>query len=359
MTYRMLGIMSGTSLDGLDLCRCDLTYERGRWSYDLARAATVPYPEAWRARLDAAIALAPDATGPLDIAYATYLAEAVAAFLTADERDVVVASHGHTVHHDPASGYTRQIGDPVTVARLTGRRVVADFRSLDVRLGGEGAPLVPVVDRLLFGGAAACVNLGGFANLSYERDGRRVASDATVCNLLLNRLAERRGLRYDDRGALAAAGTADPVLLALLDADPFFRRPPPKSLGREWFEAAVWPPFSRKLDEGSLGLEDALATAVRHVVVQLSRLLAAAPAGEVLVTGGGARNTHLLNGLRQNLPRGAHLAEAPELLVDYKEALAFALLGALRLRGETNVLASVTGARRDSCSGVIAEPSLV
>ena len=356
MTYRMLGLMSGTSLDGLDLCRCDLKVVGGQWSYQILRAATVAYSPEWRSRLDRAIALAPGALGPLDLTYAAYLAEAANAFL-GDETDVVIASHGHTVHHAPSRGYTRQIGDPSTIARLTGRRVVADFRSEDVRLGGEGAPLVPLVDRLLFGTAAACVNLGGFANLSYEDGNRRIASDVTVCNLLLDRLAARRGLRYDDGGEIARGGRIDGGLLRELATDPFFTRAPPKSLGREWFEAKIWPPFSRKLEAGTLSIPDALATAVRHLVTQVTDALGTAPGGAILVTGGGARNTFLLEGLRQNLPSGATRAPTPETLVDFKEALAFALLGALRLRGETNVLSSVTGARRDSSSGVVAEPT--
>lgn len=358
--YRMLGLMSGTSLDGLDLCRCDLTVdgERPTWRYRILRAATVPYPPEWRERLDGAIASPPEALGPLDRDYGAYLAGVANDFLADDEADVVVASHGHTVHHEPARGYTRQIGDPATLARGTGRRVVADFRRLDVRLGGEGAPLVPLADRLLFGAAAACVNLGGFANLSYESVGRRLAADVTVCNLLLDRLAARRGLRYDPGGRLASGGQADAPLARELAADPFFARAPPKSLGREWFEAAVWPRFSRKLDDGTLSVEDALATAVAHVSTQLAASLRAAPPGEVLVTGGGAHNVYLLEGLRQNLPAGMTLAPVSDLLVDYKEALAFALLGALRLRGETNVLSSVTGARRDSSSGTVVEPAL-
>ena len=359
MTYRMLGLMSGTSLDGLDLCRCDLRVEGGRWSYAVLAARTVPYSPTWRQRLDEAIATPRDGLGALDAAYGHYLGTAARAFLDelGERLPVVVASHGHTVHHEPQRGYTRQIGHPDAVARAAGCRVVADFRTGDVALGGEGAPLVPVADRLLFGEYAACVNLGGFANYSFEREGGRLASDVTVCNLLMDRLAARAGLPYDEGGRLAASGTVDEALLRELNADEYFLRSAPKSLGREWLEAAVWPRFLRKLNGGTLSTQDALATAVAHVAYQLADALSECGPGSILVTGGGARNAFLLEGLRQNLPRGARLAEATPELVDFKEALAFALLGALRLRGEDNVLASVTGACRDSCGGVIAEPA--
>ena len=361
MTYRMLGLMSGTSLDGLDLCRCDLHVGGGRWSYDLLAARTVAYEPAWRRRLDAAIGLPRDGLAELDEAYGRLLGTAAREFLAelGESAPVVVASHGHTVHHEPDDEYTRQVGDPRALAEASGCRVVADFRTGDVALGGQGAPLVPAADALLFGEYAACVNLGGFANFSYEAAGRRLASDVTVCNLLLDRLAARVGLAYDEGGRLASTGRVDASLLGDLDAEPFFARPTPKSLGREWFEARIWPQFSRKLDGGSVAVPDALATALAHVGRQLGRALRGVPAGSILVTGGGAHNATLLRGFRQNVPHGARLAAAGPELTDYKEALAFACLGALRLRGEVNVLATVTGARRDSCAGVIAEPPVV
>ncbi len=362
MKYAMLGLMSGTSLDGVDLCRCNLANFGGHWSYEIVSAATVPYPNAWRARLDAAIDSPRTGLAEIDAEYAGYLAGLVLDFQRGEAAPVVLASHGHTVHHVPAEGYTRQIGSPQILADLTGYRVVGDFRSGDVALGGQGAPLVPIVDRMLFGDKAVCINLGGFANLSFEREGERVASDVTVCNLLLNRLAEQLQLRFDESGHLAATGRVDRALLTGLNGLPFFALSAPKSLGREWFEQYVWPLFWQKLTQSAAtetSVRDLLATAVAHVVGQLTDALPAGVGGEVLVTGGGAFNAFLIDGFRQNLPNAYRLAVAPPELIEYKEALAFALLGALRLRGEINVLSSVTGARRDSSSGVVAEPSAV
>ncbi len=362
MKYAMIGVMSGTSLDGVDLCRCDVWQDDGAWRYEIHRAATVPYTEAWRTRLDDAISLPRGGLNALDREYAIYLAELINDFTRGETAPLTVASHGHTIHHRPAEGYTKQVGHPQVLADHTGRPVVADFRREDVSLGGQGAPLVPVADWLLFGDAAVCINLGGFANFSFERNGHRLAADVTVCNLLLNRLASTIGLPYDDGGRLAAMGQADVALLTELDALPYFQQPLPKSLGREWFESSVWPLFSRKLDvatDGKRCAEKLLATAVAHIVQQLIDALPSDAHGQVLVTGGGAFNSFLMEGFRQNLPHGLCVAETSNQLIEYKEALAFALLGALRLREEVNVLSSVTGASRDSCSGVIALPRAV
>ena len=360
MIYSAVGLMSGTSLDGVDLCACRLEYSANRWQAQIERAQTVAYSPEWRQRLDRAISLGRDELHDLDISYATYLAGVLSRFCGSAPPPDLVASHGHTVHHVPAEGYTRQIGDPQTIARLTGLTVVGDFRRGDVALGGQGAPLVPVVDRLLFGDFAACINLGGFANISYERGRERVAGDITVCNLLLNRLSEQLDLPYDAEGELARQGHIDAKLLRQLEDLPYLRQKMPKSLGREWFEEAVWPLFDAFLERtagDSATVKDALATASAHIATQLAESCASAPAGKILVTGGGAHNAFLLDGFRQNLPAGAEVVVPEASIVDYKEALAFALLGTLRLRGETNILCSVTGASRDSSGGVICRPS--
>ena len=362
MTHELIGLMSGTSLDGLDLCHCTFEEAAGQWDFGIHAAATRPYPPEWRARLAESIALPRDGLLDIDRAYGSYLATAIDAFAREHgiDRRVAVASHGHTVHHVPAEGYTRQIGDPQVIADASGRVVVADFRSGDVALGGQGAPLVPMADRLLFGQYAACVNLGGIANLSYERDGRRVAGDVTVCNLLSDRLAARLGRAYDAAGALARAGQPDRTLLARLAHLDFLQAPMPKSLGREWLEREVWPLYTAYLatrGETRAATIDALSTAGVHLATELARAVSDAPQGQILVTGGGAYNAFVMEGFRQNLtPRHTLDAVSPQL-IDYKEALAFALLGALRLRGEINILASVTGARRDSSGGVVCHPS--
>ena len=357
----VVGAMSGTSLDGLDLALVRLARRAGgAWDFALLAAETLPYDDDWRARLEGAFAKTGPALDELDAAYGRWLGGEVRRFAAAaGVRPDLVASHGHTVHHRPREGYTRQIGDPRFLQEACGIPVVADFRTSDVALGGQGAPLVPVADRLLFGAYAQCLNLGGFANVSHESaGGRRLAYDVTVVNVLLNRLAEAAGRPYDAGGAMARAGRTDEGVVARLDALPFYGMAPPKSLGREWLEASVWPVFAA----AALSPRDALATATAHVARQLAAALARGPAGEVLVTGGGAYNTFLISRVRDRLP-GIHRLVLPEggeaggggaaSLVDFKEAVAFALLGALRVRGEPNALASVTGAARDSSGGVV------
>ena len=357
----VVGVMSGTSLDGLDLALVRLARrDDATWAYELLAGVTRPYDPGWRGRLEGAFADTDPAIDALDAAYGRWLGEEVWRFAAAaGATPDLVASHGHTVHHRPGEGYTRQVGDPRLLHEVCGIPVVADFRTADVALGGEGAPLVPVADRLLFGAYAQCLNLGGFANVSYEApDGRRLAYDITVVNALLNRLAEAAGRPYDADGELARAGRVDERIASRLDALPFYRATPPKSLGREWLEASVWPVFAA----AALPAGDALATATSHVARQLAGALARGPRGEILATGGGAYNAYLIECVRDRLPgthrlvfpEGGESGEgAPASLVDFKEAVAFALLGALRVRGETNALASVTGAARDSSGGVV------
>ena len=351
--------MSGTSLDGLDLCAARFRESGNRWHYEVLAASCVPYSARWQGELQAAFAKTEGQLAPLHRRLGDYIGRAVVSFCAEHQLNPdLVASHGHTVHHRPERGYTLQIGDPARIAALAGVTCVGDFRSLDVSLGGQGAPLVPIADRLLFGAYAQCLNLGGIANVSFERGGARVAADLTVCNQLLNRIALGADHAYDAGGALAASGTVDVELARAFCGLPFHARPAPKSLGREWVDARAWPLF----EAISARPRDALATASEGIAQVLAAELASGPPGEILVTGGGAYNTHLVERVGRLLPPGHGLClpsgtlgpSAGELtLVDVKEALAFALLGVLRLRGEVNALASVTGARRDSSGGLI------
>ena len=349
----VLGMMSGTSLDGLDLCAVRLRCgpDGSAWSHEILATALVPYDDPWRATLDEAFAKTRDELGDAHRAYGRWLGERAADFARERALDVdLVASHGHTVHHRPEAGYTFQLGDGAALARAAGLPVVADFRSRDVAIGGQGAPLVPVADRLLYGGYAQCLNLGGIANVSYEApDARRRAFDVTVCNQLLNRLATRLGHAYDEGGTLAAAGPPpDAGVLRDFANLAFHAAPAPRSLGREWAEAAAWPVFAALAERDP---RRALRTATEAVARVLAEALALGPAGEVLATGGGAHNRTLVAGIARGLP-ASHALVLPEgQTVDFKEAAAFALLGALRVRGEANCLASVTGARADSSGG--------
>ena len=336
-----LGLMSGTSLDGLDIARSQ--FERttsGRILGELLAFESVPFPDDLAARLRALYTADAREWAACAAAFSTWCAEAVLATgFTAD----VIGFHGQTTFHEPASGFTAQLASGAHLYARTGMPVVCDFRSLDVALGGQGAPLVPVADALLFPEAEVAVNLGGIANLS-ERDSRR-AWDIVPCNLLLNRLAERVGEAFDRGGQRAARGQCIPELAAELAGIPYLDRSAPKSLGREDVEALWWPAIERFAGHA---VDDLLATATADIARHVRTAIGARTA---LVTGGGAWNTALMDRIAEE--PGLRMLPASREVVDGKEAHAFALLAWMRLHGLPNTWASVTGAQRDSCGGCI------
>ena len=355
-TTRILGMMSGTSLDGLDMALCEFGKSSGNWTFRILHTAFTPYGPGMRSRLQGAISLPAHQLLAFHEEYGNWLGVQASKMLRDAGVPVhAIASHGHTVHHRPEEGFTFQLGAPQQVALVTECATVGDVRSLDVALGGQGAPLVPVGDRLLFGQYRFCLNLGGISNLSFERDGRRIAFDIGVANMLLNHLCLPLGMDYDKNGALARRGVVAPHLLEALDSLPYYDKPFPKSIGYEWFRDAVLPVLAKFPDRP----ENQLRTAVEHIAGQIARQLrslAGEEPCEVLVTGGGAFNGFLLEIMQQKAGPGRQLVVPGAELISFKEALVFAFLGALRLAGAPNVLASVTGARRDSCSGVVYYP---
>lgn len=348
MTTTCIGVMSGTSLDGLDIAYCSFTEERGRWHFRIDAAACVPYNDEWHERLARAHMLSGNGLAALHADYGRFIAEQVNLFLkdSGQPRPVLIASHGHTVFHDPERGFTQQIGSGAHIASGTGITTVNDFRAMDVALGGQGAPLVPVGDRLLFGGFAACLNLGGFSNISFEQQGERMAFDICPVNIIMNPLAERLGHRFDRDGNLAASGSILPALLDSLNRLDVYHSVSRPSLSREWVERQVLPLLSPED-----AAEDVLRTVCEHAAFQMASVLDSVGSEDVLVTGGGAYNLFLIERLRTLTTM--HIVVPDSTLVEYKEALVFALLGVLRMRGEVNVLRSVTGAQTDSCSGQV------
>jgi anhydro-N-acetylmuramic acid kinase len=351
MTTTAIGIMSGTSLDGLDIAFCDFSEREGGWDHGIRAARCVTYSDEWRERLATAHLLDGESLAALDADFGRFIAQQTLLFLKEEEtgRPDLISSHGHTVFHAPSRGFTVQIGSGARIAADTGITTVCDFRSMDVALGGQGAPLVPVGDRLLFGAYAACLNLGGFSNISFEQEGRRTAFDICPVNILLNPVAGRLGHAFDRGGELAASGRVLPGLLGRLNALPCYHAPQRVSLSREWLEAEVLP-----LLPVDAAPTDLLRTLTEHAAMQVASVLNGLQGGEVLLTGGGAFNAFLVK--RMGELCGRRLTVPDRTLVEFKEALVFALLGVLRLRGEVNVLRSVTGARTDSCSGAVYTP---
>ena len=345
MLYKVIGLMSGTSLDGLDIAYCHYQIQNNKWSYTIIKAETLPYSESWVEKLVSVESSSSYELARADKEFGEFLAASVNDFIARHSLEVdIICSHGQTIFHRPEINLTTQIGDINVLAAKTGILTIGDFRRLDLALGGQGAPLVPIGDRHLFGHYAQCLNLGGFSNISFERDNERIAYDVCPVNIVLNALARREGMPYDKDGEMARSGEINGDLLSRLNDLDFYKIKEKKSLGKEWVLENVMP----LLDEQDLKTSSLLATFSEHVADQLAKNIS----GEVLITGGGAYNKFLISRLRAKTSSQIHIPE--KTIIDYKEAMIFGFLGVLRLRNEVNALASVTGASRDSCTGLIA-----
>lgn len=350
--YKVLGLMSGTSLDGLDMAYCRFTRgSEGDWKYEILIAETQPWEESWQQAIHDAYYLQGAKLIEFHFRLGHELGRRASAFL--HKHGLVpdfIASHGQTIYHNPSEGYTFQAGSGAALAAHTGLPVVCDFRSLDVALGGQGAPLVPIGDKLLFDEYGACLNLGGFANISHDdAQGKRIAYDLCPANMALNHLATLTGQPFDEDGKLASGGKVNEELLRRLKNIGYFNVAPPKSLGREWFESVFLPELHRH----EISPKDGLRTVVELIswsVGQAVEPLSDLKAG-ILVTGGGAYNHFLVKILKERL--NVPLTIPHHWLVDFKEALIFAFLGVLFLEGEENCLKEVTGARRSSIGGCL------
>lgn len=341
-----IGLMSGSSLDGVDLALVNFNYENGKYEFNILRTNTLPYSDKWEQKLSEAFHQKPEDLTDLDKEYGEYLGKQVLQFMQEDNvTPDFVASHGHTIFHKPEQHYTLQIGDGQELAKSCGVTVINDFRTEDVLKGGQGAPLVPIGDKLLFSDYEVCLNIGGIANVSYDENGDRIAYDICIANQALNYLANQEGLKYDEDGLLARSGKIEGSLLEKLNTHSFFRQKAPKSLGREFFETE-----QKKLLK-DLRTNDLLATFTEHIAIQIGKSLSHLPEGKLLITGGGALNKHLVERIQHHTKH--HIVIPDRQIVEYKEALIFAFLGLLKLEGKANLLSSVTGAASDSCSGRI------
>ncbi len=345
-SYRVVGMMSGTSLDGLDICMVQFIEENGKWKYEIKQAETLSYSEAWIQRLKNAEKTSGEVLQNFHRAYGTYLGECVKSFLQKNnfEKPLFIASHGHTIFHQPEIGYTFQAGSGAHLQEACGIPVICDFRSLDVSLGGQGAPLVPIGDALLFGEYDNCLNLGGIANVSFDEKGVRKAYDICAVNYVFNRLSNRLNKEFDKGGEFAKSGNFIPEIFEKLNGLAYFNKLPPKSIGREWIEESIFPLLPQ-----TFKTEDLLRTFSEHVALQISKTIQGE--GKTLVTGGGALNSYLISILK--LKCKSEIILPNEETINFKEALIFAFLGLLRCQNKINTLKSVTGAREDSSGGVI------
>lgn len=338
--------MSGTSLDGLDLCYTEFD-ENNR--FEIIKAGTYEYSEEWKVRLKSSIYLGGEELIRLDKEYGALLGEKTMEFMRKNrlKNPDLIASHGHTVFHNPASGYTLQVGDGRAIFEETQIPVVYDFRSRDVIMGGQGAPLVPIGDELLFSEYDACLNLGGFSNISFKRENHRVAFDICPVNIVLNHLSEKVGKKYDENGEMARHGKIIPDLMQKLNNLEFYEKKPPKSLGLEWCIENVYP----LLNTTHYEIPDLLTSFTVHAAMQISQIFNNYKIENVLITGGGAYNQFLIENISKHTKAKIIIPE--KVIVEYKEALIFSLMGKLRREGKINILKSVTGANKDHSGGLI------
>ncbi|MEZ5083565.1 MAG: anhydro-N-acetylmuramic acid kinase [Bacteroidales bacterium] len=347
--YKTIGLMSGTSLDGLDIAYCIFIFDES-WSFQIEKAVTIPYNKEMKRKLLSLADASAEEFLKADIEFGEYLGIQTSRFIRANHFvPDLISSHGHTIFHQPQNKFTCQIGNGHALFARVNLPVIYDFRSLDVALGGQGAPLVPIGDKLLFKEYDYCLNLGGIANISYEMDNQRIAWDICPVNQVLNQVAMKLGKEYDESGKIASEGMINKQLFDKLNTLDYYFQSTPKSLGREWIESLFMP----VLDEYKIPEKDLLATCTEHIAFQISKALNVIGRKNMLITGGGVFNSYLIERIRSYST--FKISVPDDLLINYKEAMIFAFLGVLRLRGEINCLSSVTGASHDSSSGLIIE----
>jgi len=343
--------MSGTSLDGLDIAYCEFKKNKN-WKYKIIHAQTINYNNEWKEKLSAAYIRKPGNVSDIDNTFGTFIANEVLKFIKRKKiKPDFISSHGHTVFHEPAKGITVQIGNGQIISDLCILPVVCDFRTGDVALGGQGAPLVPLVDKLLFSEYEYCLNLGGFANISYDNSrGKRIAFDICPTNIVLNHLANKLDMEFDKDGGIASNGKLIPELLDKFNSLSFYKQSYPKSLGREWIEKEFFP----ILNSSNISIQNKLRTVAEHIAIQIAFAVNSKPKAQnqkLFITGGGSYNSFLTERISAHTKWKVILPD--DRTIQFKEAMAFAFLGVLRMRNEINILKSVTGAKKDSSGGKI------
>jgi len=342
--------MSGSSLDGVDIAYCEFSYD-GNWDYKIIVAETIPYPAEWIIALTEMPNQKGEKLIEYDIRYGKYLGELVSEFIVSHELNPdIISSHGHTIFHNPEEGYTFQLGNGQAISSKTSKVTITDFRIENIQLGGQGAPLVPIGDKLLFPEYDYCINIGGIANISFDKNEKRIAFDICPANQLLNHLSRQIGEPFDKNGDIALLGKMNTQLFEELNNHAYYRLPYPKSISNQ----LVTNSFTNILTDSEASVEDKLYTVCKHIAFQIYKTTEDIVGENVLITGGGAHNNFLITAIQKETRKNIIIPH--RVIVDFKEAMIFAFMGALRIEGKTNCLASATGANRDSSSGVIYLP---
>jgi anhydro-N-acetylmuramic acid kinase len=354
--YKAIGLMSGTSLDGLDIAYCEFEKNGDGWNFKIKHAETFSYDREWKEKLTNAINLSAMELMDAHVELGRLFGKLTNTFVrNYNLSPDLIASHGHTVFHQPDKGFTLQVGSGYEILKTCHVKVICDFRSLDVALGGQGAPLVPIGDKLLFSEYDFCLNLGGISNISFDKINDRIAFDIAPHNIVLNYLAKQLGHEFDPNGRFAKTGNLNGDLLRSLNGLEYYKKTFPKSLGIEYIKEMIFP----ALINAEIPTEDKLHTFNHHVAFQIDheikKALPSGKKGKLLITGGGAYNAFFLQLLHLHSNDRYNIKIPDDNTINFKEALIFAFLGVLRLRKEVNALKSVTGASRDSCTGVVLE----
>ncbi len=343
----VLGIMSGTSMDGLDIS-CARYYKTNNiWNFDLIASKTMPFDEHWQLKLLNTFNRI-NCIEKMDVQFGNFISKSVQEFINYFDLKIdLISSHGHTVFHNPSLGYTKQIGLGSVIANTVKVPVVSNFRQQDIDLGGQGAPLVPIGDKLLFSQYDACINLGGIANISCDSNEARIAFDISPCNMLLNYVSEREGFVFDRDGIMAKKGKVDQNLLTKLNNINYYQLSFPKSLGKEYIDQIFVPIINNTL----ISNYDILCTLVEHIAIKISSLLSKYNLSNTLFTGGGALNLYLIDRISRLSSTKIILPEID--IINFKEAIIFGFLGVLRMQNKVNCLSSSTGASVNHSSGDI------
>ncbi|NOZ48261.1 MAG: anhydro-N-acetylmuramic acid kinase [Chlorobi bacterium] len=346
--YTGVGIMSGTSVDGLDIALCNFYFENSEWQFEIIKAETFKYDLHWRKKLKEAYKLTSFELLKLHKEYGAFTGKQINIFLKSVKLKIdFIASHGHTVFHQPEKKVSFQLGDGACIAAETKHLTISDFRNQDVVLGGNGAPLVPIGDMFLFSEYDYCINLGGFANISFQKNDNRIAFDICPVNIIINYLSEMKGFEFDDKGKIAAKGSINNSLLLQLNNINYYKKEPPKSLGIEWLKKEFLP----LVNSANLSIEDKMRTIYEHISLMITKNVMNSKSKKVLITGGGAYNDFLIQCIKEKTDSIIVLPE--KKIIEFKEALIFAFLGLLRLQNKINCLSSVTGAKYNHSGGVI------
>ena len=346
--YKVIGVMSGTSLDGVDLAYIKFN-KSDCWTFEIGSSETISYSDEWVNKLKTAIHFEAEELAILNVDYTNLLAKIINDFIFKNNLTGIdaICSHGHTILHQPQNGITLQIGNLPLLGELVNHQIVCDFRVQDVKFGGQGAPLVPIGDKLIFSNYDYCLNLGGFSNISFNENDDRIAFDISPVNTVLNFYANQVEFDYDNEGKLARSGNCNQALLQELNSIDFYSKSYPKSLGMEFVNELIFP----MIDTYEIPIEDKLNTFVEHIAFQISKVCSKENSS-LLITGGGVYNKFLIERIQFYL-KTTKIIIPNDKIIQFKEALIFGFLGVLRLRNEINVLASVTGAKENHSSGVV------